>query len=109
MPYILGNQVTIPAGQTTSNGVLVGKTTRVVGVDLPNVFTGNKAHIQTSIDNVEWFDIYDQSGALYEIKPTEGIFYIPKEISDTIAPFVRFRSNATEVADRLIRFGLTQR
>jgi hypothetical protein len=109
MPYILGNQVTITAGQNTSNGVFVGKTTRVVGIDLPNVFTGNKAHIQTSVNNVEWYDIYDQSGALYEIKPTEGIFYIPEAISNVIAPFVRFRSNATESADRLIRFGLTQR
>lgn len=109
MPYILGTSAIIPAGQTTSNNLYIGKTTRLIGVDLPNVFTGNKAHIETSVDGVEWFNIYDQAGALYEIKPTEGIFYIPESISTVIAQFIRLRSNATEVAERLIRFGLTQR
>jgi hypothetical protein len=104
---LLDSAVTIPAGQSTSNSVFLGRIPKLVAIELP-ALTSNKVHIQVSTDNVVFDDIFDLTGTLYEIKSTSGWNYLPADISNAMPSFVRLRSASNEAQDRTIRLFLNR-
>jgi hypothetical protein len=99
---LLDSSVTIPAGETLSNSVFLGRIPKLVAIELP-ALTSNKIHIQVSMDNVVFDDIFDLTGTLYEIKSTSGWNYLPGDISNAMPSFVRLRSASQEAESRTIR------
>lgn len=95
-------QVTIAASGTTSTTLDLGGT-KVVGIEIPSVFTGTKLAIQGSI-NGDFYALYgSETGLAKEIKVSAAPSFILVE-NPFDCPFekVRFVSNATESAERII-------
>ena len=99
---LLDSAVTIPAGESTSNSVFLGRIPKLVAIELPDL-TSNNVHIQVSTDNVMFDDIFDLAGTLYEIKSTSGWNYLPTDVASAMPSFVRIRSASNEAQDRTIR------
>jgi len=108
--YNASEILTVPNGTNLSNSIeLAG--TFIIGFITPSALSSNKLSFQASIDNTNWFDIYDASGVSKKeiaIGANRAIS-LSEELHNKDFPFIRIQTANNEGAERKFQLILSPR
>lgn len=95
------NTVTINSSGTNSTNVSLSGS-NIIGLIVPGM-TGTSLTLQGSIDGVNFIDIYNVNGAIYQVAIGAQPRFIAIDGRDLLScPYIKLISNAIEVAERSI-------
>lgn len=87
--------VSIANGQSVSSSQYLGST--ISGVILPASWDAADLTVQVSLDNTNWFNLYQRDGTEYLIKAAVSRCALIDPVDMGAVPYIRFRSGTSGV------------